>query len=198
MSELVYAVIREGGYLGIFVLMVVENLIPPIPSELIMGLGGLAIARGDMAFAPLLFWGTAGATLGNYVLFLVADRLGYERLRPLVANWGRWLTLDWNDVEKAGHFLRRHGHWIVMVLRFMPMFRTVISIPAGLAHMGHLRFLAFTAVGAGIWNLILIWGGLWMGQTFAHAEQWMTWGTLAMMGLAGLWYVWRLVTWDRG
>jgi membrane protein DedA with SNARE-associated domain len=195
MSEWIYEVVRQGGYIGIMLLMALENIIPPIPSELIMGLGGIAVARGDMHFWPLLFWGTLGAALGNYVLFLVADRLGYERLRPFIERWGRWLTLEWHDVEVAGRFLRRRGHWVVFVMRFMPMFRTVISIPAGLAHMGHLRFLAFTAMGAAIWNVLLILGGKWLGQTLAQAEQWLGWATVVVGAVTVVFYVWRVLRW---
>lgn len=195
MSEWVYEVIRQGGYFGIMLLMALENIIPPIPSELIMGLGGIAVARGDMQFWPLLMWGTLGAVLGNYVLFLVADRLGYERLHPFIDRWGRWLTLEWADVEKAGRFLRHHGHWVVFGLRFMPMFRTVISIPAGLAHMGHARFLLFTGAGAAIWNALLILGGRWLAHKLTEAEQWLGYATLVVVAAALVFYVWRVVGW---
>lgn len=98
-------------------------------------------------------------------------------------------------MEIAGSFLRRHGHWVVFILRFMPMFRTVISIPAGLAHMGHVRFLLFTAAGAAIWNVVLILGGRWLGQTLAEAEQWLGWATLVVAVITIVFYVWRIVTW---
>ncbi|QVM82554.1 DedA family protein [Novosphingobium decolorationis] len=198
MSDLIYDVIREGGYFGVFVLMALENIFPPIPSELIMGLGGLAVAREDMSFLPLLCWATAGATLGNYVLFLGAHRMGYERLHPFIDRWGRWLTLDWNDIERSSRFLKRHGHWVVLGLRLLPMFRTVVSIPAGLAHMGHVRFLAFTAIGTGAWNVVLIIGGGWLGRTLQHAEDWLSGSALALIAVALVWYVWRIVTWRRG
>ncbi|AXB76728.1 DedA family protein [Novosphingobium sp. P6W] len=195
MAEWIYEIVRQGGYLGIMFLMALENIIPPIPSEVIMGLGGIAVARGDMQFWPLLLWGTAGAALGNYVLFLLADRLGYERLRPFIDRWGRWLTLEWHDVEVAGRFLRRHGHWVVFLLRFMPMFRTMISVPAGLAHMGHVRFLLFTAAGAAIWNALLILGGRWLGHTLSEAEVWLGWVTVAIGVATVIGYVWRVATW---
>ena len=194
-GEWIYEIIRQGGYLGIMFLMALENIIPPIPSEVIMGLGGIAVARGDMQFWPLLLWGTLGSALGNYVLFLIADRLGYERLRPFIDRWGRWLTLEWHDVEVAGRFLRRHGHWVVFVFRFMPMFRSVISIPAGLAHMGHAKFFAFTFFGAAIWNVLLIIGGKWLGNTLAQAEQWLGWATLAVAVVTVVFYVWRVLRW---
>lgn len=195
MAEWIYEVVRQGGYLGIVFLMALENIIPPIPSELIMGLGGIAVARGHMDFWPLLFWGTVGTTLGNYVLFLMADRLGYERLRPFIERWGRWLTLEWHDVEIAGRFLRRRGHWVVFFLRFAPMFRSVISIPAGLAHMRHFQFLMFTAFGAAIWNAVLIVGGRWLGRALSTAEEWLGWVTLATAAAGLIFYLWRVLRW---
>lgn len=195
MGSWIYDIIAEGGYTGIVFLMALENIIPPIPSELIIGVAGIAVARGEMSFWPLLLWGTVGSTLGNYVLFLAADRLGYERLKPLIDRWGRWLTLEWHDVQIAGRFLRRHGHWVVFFLRFAPMFRSVISIPAGLAHMGHGRFLLFTALGAAIWNAGLILGGQWLGGTFADAEAWIGWAVIVLGAASAVFYLWRMVNW---
>ena len=80
MHDLILRLIEQGGYLGIFVLMVIENVFPPIPSEVIMGYGGVAVARGTMEFWPLLLVGTVGSTLGNYAWFVAGDRLGYRRL----------------------------------------------------------------------------------------------------------------------
>ena len=195
MNGWIVHLIQSGGYWGIAFLMVLENVFPPIPSELIMGVGGMAMAQGRMSFTPLLIAGTAGSTLGNYILFLIADRLGFERLKPLVVRWERWITLDWEDISKASHFMRAHGQWVVFFMRFMPMFRTTISLPAGLAHMRHWQFLAYTAVGAAIWNSLLIMGGVWLGSTFAQADQWITWATIAACVIGGIWYVWRVVRW---
>ncbi|WP_395394844.1 DedA family protein [Novosphingobium sp. BL-8A] len=195
MDEWVIRLIEGGGYWGIAFLMVLENLVPPIPSELIMGVAGVALARGTMAFTPVLLAGTAGCTLGNYILFLIADRLGYERLKPLVDRWGRWLTMEWHDVERAGKFFRRHGHWVVFVMRFMPMFRTMISVPAGLSHMKHVRFLLYTAAGAAVWNTLLLMGGQWLGRRFSEAAAWIGWVTLALAAATVAWYLWRVISW---
>lgn len=195
MAEWIYDIISQGGYGGILFLMALENVIPPIPSELIMGVAGIAVARGQMEFWPLLVSGTVGVAIGNYVLFLVADRMGYEKLRPFVDRWGKWLTLEWHDIEIAGRFLRRRGHWVVFFLRFAPMFRTVISIPAGLAHMRHGKFLVYTTAGAAVWNTILILGGQWLGRAFSQAEQWLGWATLAVAVATVAFYFWRLLRW---
>ena len=195
MNELILRLIEQGGYWGIFFLMVVENVFPPIPSEVIMGLGGIAVARGTMEFWPLLLVGTVGSTLGNYVWFLVGDKWGYARLQPFVARWGRWLTLEWEDVERASAFFRKHGQWVVFFLRFSPLLRTMISLPAGLAHMRHWKFLAFTFAGAAIWNTGLILGGQALARYMEEAAVLMdvvVGGTIAVAVLA---YVWRVITW---
>ncbi len=191
MHEWILRLIEQGGYWGIALLMFLENVFPPIPSEVIMGLGGIAVARGTLEFWPLLAVGTAGSTLGNYVWFLIGDRLGIQRLRPFVDRWGRWLTLEWQDVETATAFFRRHGQWVVFALRFSPLLRTIISLPAGLTHMSHTRFLIFTFAGAGIWNTVLILGGQWL----AKYEAWLEPIVIGTMALAVAGYVWRVLTW---
>ncbi len=191
MHEWILRLIEQGGYWGIALLMFLENVFPPIPSEVIMGLGGIAVARGTLEFWPLLAVGTIGSTLGNYVWFLIGDRLGIARLRPFVERWGRWLTLEWQDVEAATAFFRRHGQWVVFALRFSPLLRTVISLPAGLTHMSHARFLIFTFAGAGIWNAVLILGGQWL----AKYEAWLEPIVIGTMVLAVAGYIWRVLTW---
>lgn len=195
MNEWIVRLIEQGGYWGIFALMIIENVFPPIPSEVIMGLGGVAVARGSMSFWPLLVVGTLGSTLGNYVWFLAGDRLGYRRLEPLVSRWGRWLTLDWEHIESATRFFRRHGQWIVFALRFSPFLRTLISLPAGLAHMSHWRFLAFTFAGAAVWNAALIKGGQFLAKFLEESTLVMDVIVLGGLGLAIAGYLYRVITW---
>lgn len=195
MAEWILRIIEQGGYWGIAALMAIENIFPPIPSEVIMGLGGFAVARGTMEFWPLLGAGTVGSTLGNYAWFLAGDRLGYRRLRPFIDRWARWLTFCWADVERASKFFRRHGHWIVFGLRFSPFLRTIISLPAGLSHMGHGKFLVFTFAGAGIWNAALILGGRLLSGYFEEAQHWLNWAVAGFLALALIAYGWRVATW---
>ena len=198
MGEWIIELIGRGGYWGIAFLMALENIFPPIPSELIMGVGGLAVARGTMEFWPLLAAGTVGSTLGNYVWFLVGDRLGYARLQPFVRRWGRWLTLNkvlwFADCE----FFRRHGEWIVFGLRFSPLLRTMVSLPAGLAHMKHWKFLVFTFAGAAVWNALLIKGGHLLADYSEMVDQWAGPVVLGFTALAIGGYIWRVVTWKPG
>lgn len=197
MDETIIRLIEQGGYWGIALLMFLENVFPPIPSELIMGVGGIAIARGSMTFWPLLLAGTAGSTLGNYVWFLIGDRLGYRRLEPLIKRWGRWLTLSWRDVEAATRFFQRHGQWIVFAMRFSPFLRTLISLPAGLSHMKHWKFLAFTFAGAAVWNSLLIVGGQWLANYVKSIQHLVGPLIAAIVVLAVAGWLWRVVRWKE-
>jgi len=195
MHEFIIDAIAQGGYLGILFLMAIENVFPPIPSEVIMGIGGVLVARGQMEFWPLLAVGTIGSTAGNWVWFWIGDKWGYRRLAPIVDRWGRWLTLEWEDIEAAQRFFQRHGQWVVLFLRFSPFLRTMISLPAGLSHMKAWKFLLFTFLGAGIWNVLLIMGGQWLGRYFEQSQDVLAWIVLGALGLAIGAYVWRVLTW---
>jgi len=195
MHEFIIEAIARGGYLGILFLMAIENVFPPIPSEVIMGIGGVLLARGQMEFWPLLAVGTIGSTAGNYVWFWIGDKWGYQRLAPIVDRHGRWLTLEWEDIERAQQFFQRHGQWVVLFLRFSPFLRTMISLPAGLSHMKAWKFLLFTFIGAGIWNVLLIKGGEWLGQYLEQSQEVMGWIVLGGLGLALGAYLWRVFTW---
>jgi membrane protein DedA with SNARE-associated domain len=195
MNDWIFHLIEGGGYWGIAFLMVIENIFPPIPSELIMGIGGISVAQGRMEVVPLMIAGTLGSTLGNYAWFLAGRALGYERLKPFVDRFGRWLTMDWHDVARLVVFFQKHGQWVVFVMRFSPFMRTLISLPAGLARMGHVKFLLFTLAGAAIWNAVLVWAGWHLGRNFSDIDKWTGPAALVFVGVVGVVYVYRVVTW---
>ena len=196
MDEFIIRAIEQGGYWGIFFLMALENIVPPVPSELIMGIGGVLVARGSMEFWPLLLVGTIGSTAGNYAWYWVGDKFGYARLEPFIERWGRWLTLDWVHIEQASRFFRRYGHWVIFFLRFSPFLRTIISLPAGLTHMSLMKFLAFTFAGSAVWNVLLIKGGQWLGHYLADSQHVLTWIIAGLVIASLIGYVWRLMTWE--
>lgn len=197
MTEFILNLIAWGGYVGIFILMTLENVFPPIPSEVIMGLGGMAVARGDMDMTPLLIVATLGTTFGNMFWYGVGRWIGIARLKPFVERHGRWLTLTWDEVEKLNHFFNRHGLWVVFFFRFLPTFRTMISLPAGMAKMGLPRFLLATFVGSAIWNAVLAYAGLLLGSRFEELQVYV--GPVAVVTTAAVVLVWvyRVVTWKR-
>jgi membrane protein DedA with SNARE-associated domain len=195
MDHLIIEAIARGGYWGIALLMALENVFPPIPSEVIMGVGGVLLARGTMEFWPLMLAGTVGSTLGNYAWYWVGDRWGYRRLAPLIDRHGRWLTLNFSDVEKAARFFQSHGQWVVFVLRFSPFLRTMVSLPAGLAHMKLWKFLLFTFLGAGLWNALLVEGGRRLAPLIARYETVAGWAIGVLVVLMLGYYAYRVITW---
>ena len=185
----------DWGYLGVFVLMVLENVIPPLPSEVIMSVAGIAAAKGQMDFTLLVLVGTFGCIVGNLFWYEIGIRYGYRRLKPFVDRWGRWLTMDWEDVEWLRGFFDRWGGITVFLFRFMPIGRTVISIPAGLLHMRRGTFILYTAAGSAVWNVILVGVGYWLGTNFETIDHWIAPGVTAIIvGVIAL-YLWRVVTW---
>ena len=183
------------GYFGIFLLMVLENVIPPVPSEVIMSVAGIAAAQGKFDFTLLVLVGTFGCIIGNLFWFEIGRRFGYERLRPLVDRWGRWLTMEWRDVEKMHAFFLKYGGVTVFVFRFMPIGRTVISIPAGLMHMPFWRFVGYTAAGSIIWNVILVSVGYGLGKGVEDIEHWVAPIVTTIVVSIVLLYLWRVFTW---
>jgi membrane protein DedA with SNARE-associated domain len=183
------------GYWGIFLLMMLENVIPPVPSEAIMSMAGIAVSQGKMNFLAVLLTGTAGTVIGNLFWWEIGRRLGYERLRPLVERWGRWLTLEWEDIEKLRRYFDRWGGVTVFLFRFMPLGRTVISIPAGLMHMPFWRFVLFTAAGSAIWNVLLIGVGMGLHAGIAGIERYVGPAVIGFVVLALAGYVYRILTW---
>jgi membrane protein DedA with SNARE-associated domain len=195
MHGFIIEAIARGSYVGIFVLMALENIFPPLPSEVIMGVGGMLVARGTMDFWPLMVAGTAGTVAGNYAWYWIGDHWGYERTHPFIDRWGRWLTIEWHHMEAATRFFQRHGQWVVFFLRFSPFMRTMISLPAGLAHMPLWRFLLFTTAGSAIWNALLILGGSMLAQWLGDYEEAVGWVIAGLIALAVLGYAWRVATW---
>lgn len=195
MTDLIIDLIAWGGYFGIFLLMAIENIVPPIPSEVIMGLGGIAVARGQMAMVPLILAGTIGTVAGNIFWYELGRRVGYQRFRPLVTRHGRWAAVEWTDVERLHAFFQRHGQWIIFVFRFMPAFRTIVSLPAGMTHMPRWKFLLWTAGGAAIWNVVLAGAGYYLGTNFRELERYVGPASVALMAVIVLLYGWRVLTW---
>jgi membrane protein DedA with SNARE-associated domain len=195
MTDFILDLIQGWGYIGIFILMFLENVFPPIPSEVIMGLGGVAVAQGRFDFWTLVGVAVAGTTLGNWVWYGVGRWVGYERLKPLIDRYGRWLTLDWDEVERLHDFFLKYGSGIVFFCRFLPIARTMISLPAGMVGMHQLKFLVWTAAGSTIWITALAGAGSWFGKQFAEVDKFI--GPLAVVaiGTLVLVYIYRVVTW---
>ncbi|WP_374405679.1 DedA family protein [Pelagerythrobacter sp.] len=195
MTNFILDLIEGWGYLGIAILMFLENVFPPIPSEVIMGLGGVAVSQGRFDFWTLVAVAVAGTVLGNYVWYGIGRWIGYERLKPLIDRYGRWLTLDWEEVEKLHDWFIRYGSGIVFVMRFMPVARTMVSLPAGMVGMSQIKFLIWTAAGSAIWIAALAGAGSWFGRRFAQFEHLIGPLALVVAALVVALYLYRVITW---
>ncbi len=151
MIEWVTGVVAAGGWPGVLALMFLENLFPPIPSELIMPLAGFAAARGQMSFTLAVLAGIAGTLLGNAFWYETARAIGSARIRPLFARYGRWFAVDDKDFDKAERTLRKYGPVALFFGRLLPGIRTVISIPAGFALIPRHVFYVWTGLGSTVW-----------------------------------------------
>ncbi len=194
MSDWILGLIEQSGYLGVGFLMFLETVFPPIPSEVIMSLTGIAAARGQLNLSFAIAAGTAGAMLGNILWYLAARALGHDRLKPFVKRHGKWLTVNWRDVQKAHDWFDRYGIVIVLVGRVMPTIRSLISIPAGLLDMRFRNFVIASTVGTAIWTALLAIAGYKLRENYADIDQWIEpLSNIVLLMLVGG-YVWRLLT----
>ncbi len=195
MTEWVFDLIRQTGYLGVFLLMFLETVFPPVPSEVIMPIAGVIASRGDMTLWGVISAGTLGAMFGNFFWYLLARVIGIERFRPFIERHGRWLTLDWPDVEKAERLFGRFGGWVVGLGRMLPTVRSVVSIPAGLLHMRLKSFLLWSTLGTAAWSSGLAIAGHELGRRFAKIEDVLGPLSVAVIVLIVGLYVYRQITW---
>jgi membrane protein DedA with SNARE-associated domain len=195
MSDWIINLIEQAGYLGVGLLMLAETVFPPIPSEVIMSIAGMHAGQGKMSLPLVILFGTAGAMLGNYFWYLVARWIGIDRLKPLIERFGRWLTLDWPEIERARLLFGRYGAMIVGIGRMLPTLRSLVSIPAGLLNMKQSTFFLWSTLGTAGWTTLLAVGGWYLGKNFANIEEILGPVSLAVIMVIIVIYVWRLVTW---
>jgi membrane protein DedA with SNARE-associated domain len=188
-------VVNQGGYAGVFLLMFLETVFPPVPSEVIMPIAGIAAARGHMNIGGVVASGTAGAMLGNFLWYYVAWKLGQARLKPFIEKNSRWLTMDWAEVERGERLFQKYGSLIVMVARILPTLRSLISVPAGLFKLRLGRFLVFSTIGTALWTSALAGAGYVLGRQFKQIETIIGPLSIAVIAAIILSYIWRLWRW---
>lgn len=195
MTDLLLELLDKGGYLGIFVLMILENVFPPIPSEVILLAAGALVEQGKMNAYALWVIATAGTLAGNLFWYWLGSRWSEETLKRVIDRWGRWLTFEWDEFLSARNMFRKYGDWIVFLLRFSPLLRTIVSLPAGLAKMTMWRFALFTFLGSLIWNGLLILGGQALAGLIDRYEKLAGYAIVAIVVAGVAVYVYRVVTW---
>ncbi len=156
------------GYAGLALLLIAENLFPPIPSEIVLPLAGFLVGRGDL----ILWLAVLAATFGSVAGPLILYALGRFGGRKLVLRYGRFLRVDSEGLDRADEWFRRYGDWVVLFARVVPVARSIVSIPAGAMKMSPVRFIVLTTVGSGVWNTLLIGAGVILGANWQQVEGW--------------------------
>ncbi len=182
MTDAVVGLMRTLGYLGLFLVLIIENLFPPIPSEVILPLAGFLVGRGEMNFWLAVLVATAGATIGALILYA----LGRWGGRPIILRYGGILRVDAASLDRAEQWFIRYGDWVVLVARVIPLARSIVSIPAGTMRMPLPRFLLLTIVGTGLWNILLIGAGQLLGENWEAVSRWASTYSDVAVGLLGL------------
>jgi membrane protein DedA with SNARE-associated domain len=160
------------GYGAIFAAMFLENLFPPIPSELIMPLGGFYVHQGQLALLPVVLAGLLGTVLGALPWYGIGRLVNEERIEHWLERHGRWIGISPQELHRSRSWFNRHGTALVFWGRLVPGIRTLISVPAGVEMMPLGPFLIWTTAGSLIWTLLLTLAGLALGEGYRNVELW--------------------------
>ncbi|MDY0410086.1 DedA family protein [Virgibacillus soli] len=157
---------NEFGYIGIMVLIAIENIFPPIPSEVILTFGGFMTTTSQLSMIGVVISATAGSVMGAIVLYIIGLQLDVTRMEKIVNKYGHILRITKNDIHKADNWFDKYGSWTVFFCRFVPVIRSLISIPAGMSRMNLGLFLPLTTLGTVIWNIVLVYLGASVGASW--------------------------------
>jgi membrane protein DedA with SNARE-associated domain len=193
MAEWITRTIETLGYLGIAFLMFLENLFPPIPSELIMPLAGFTVSQGELSFVPTIAAGVIGTVAGAFPWYYLGKILGEDRIKAWLDRHGRWLNISSQDIDQSKRWFQRHGTKAVFFCRLIPGVRTLISLPAGLSRMPLPQFVLYSTLGTLGWVMLLTFAGYLLGENYDRVEQYLApVAKLILLGLILALMVWIL------
>lgn len=159
-------IVNSLGYLGVALLVALENVFPPIPSEVVLGLAGFTAAHGDASVIGMVIAATIGSIVGAWALYGFSAAVGPVRLRAIVIRYGKWIGVSENDLDRAEGWFDRRSKIAVLICRCIPLIRSIISVPAGFRRMPLGTFTIYTLIGSLVWNTVLIVAG------YLLEEQW--------------------------
>jgi len=167
------AFMDQFGYFGVFLLIMIENVFPPIPSEVILTFGGFMTTYSEMTRVGVIIAATAGSVIGAMILYSIGLFLDVARLEKIVDRWGGILRLTRKDIRKADAWFDKYGPWTVLLCRLVPLIRSLISIPAGMSNMNFPLFILLTIIGSLIWNTALVTIGAAVGDNWQSIVHYM-------------------------
>lgn len=156
------------GYPGIAIVMFLESIFPPIPSEMLMPFAGFMASQGHFSFSGILLAGTAGSLLGALTLYYLGHYVGEPLIRTFIRRYGRYLLVAERDLNRSLDFFERYSESMVFLGRFIPLIRSLISLPAGMNRMPLSRFVLFTTLGSGLWNGLMGYIGVILGENWTQ------------------------------
>lgn len=159
-------IMNEYGYIGIMLLIAIENIFPPIPSEVILTFGGFMTTTSNLSILGVVISATAGSVVGAIILYVIGLQLDVARLEIIVNKWGHVLRITTKDIHKANDWFNKYGHWTVFFCRFVPLIRSLISVPAGMSNMNIAIFLSLTTLGTPNLNVTLVYLGASVGASW--------------------------------
>lgn len=197
MFDWITYLLTQSGYFGVAGLMFVENVFPPIPSELIMPLAGFKAAKGELDPYLTVLAGVTGSVAGALFWYYIGWLVSCERLEAWAARHGRILTMKPQDVDQAAAWFNRHGGKAVFFCRLVPTARTLISVPAGIAEMPLRAFLIYSTLGTLLWVGMLTASGYLLEQHYSHVSDYVAPVGKGVVAVVVIWYLWRVATFRR-
>ena len=158
--------LADAGYVAIYLLILLETIFPPIPSEVILGFAGFMTSQGSLSLVLVIAVSTASALTGAVLLYALGRLLQPSRFEALLLRYEKILRLKMSDVQRAEDWFRKYGPWTVLACRIIPVLRSLISIPAGMARMPFVPFILLTALGTAVWNTIVVGAGALLGENW--------------------------------
>lgn len=186
--------IESLGYVGVALLTFAENLFPPLPSEVIMPLAGFAASRGEMEVGVAIVAGALGSLAGTTVYYVAGRSVSDEAMRRYIRSYGKYASLEEADLDRATRWFERHGRWALLLCRFVPGLRTVISLPAGLARTSTRSYLFYSAAGIVVWTAGLTYAGALLGRDYQQVGRYLgpvAWWVLGILLTALAVYLYR-------
>lgn len=195
MVEWIQTLMDSLGYPGIVLLMVLENVFPPLPSELILPSAGFAASRGELSLVGVVLAGTLGSVVGTLPLYFIGRVFSEERLVAWADQHGRWLALSGDDIHRADDWFDRHGPKAVLFGRMVPGVRSLLSLPAGMSEMPLPTFVLYSAIGSALWASVLAGAGYLLGDHYERVGEYIGPASTVIVGgllvAAAVWVIRR-------
>lgn len=186
----VLSLVDTLGYPGLAIVVALENLFPPIPSEAVLPLAGFLVFEGRMTLIGAIVASTVGSVVGALILYWVGYAAGEDRVRAFVKKYGRWFQVDEKDLDRSQEWFKRHGRSAVFFGRLAPLIRSIISVPAGMTKVPLGTFILYTTLGSGLWNALLIGAGMALGASWGLVEEYQSIFSKVVVAIMAIGLVW--------